>query len=111
MEQTSQGGSELDNRGKLTEALGDVEILPYAELRERSGVPVGSFDRVLNGALADGAVVRADGGYRLGDGSGEEGATGPGETRATSGLRFYCHACGGSHEKRPGGGWACTAAS
>jgi hypothetical protein len=96
----------LENRERLTQALKDVEVLPYAELRERSEVPVGSFDRVLNTMLADGAVARADGGYRLADGaadgSGDLGAVGPGESPIGTVIYAWCSRCGRSHEKGDG---------
>jgi hypothetical protein len=89
----------LENRERLTGALVAGETLPYAELRERSGVPVGSFDRVLNGAMADGAIVRTDGGYSLGDGSGDGGAIGPGGSPIKTRVYAWCARCGHSHLK------------
>jgi hypothetical protein len=95
-----------NNKERVVEALKDGETLSYAELRERSEVPVGSFDRVLNGAMADGAIARADGGYSLGDGSGDGstpvGAIGPGESPIGTVVYAWCARCESSHVKVDG---------
>jgi DNA-binding IscR family transcriptional regulator len=83
-------------------ALRDAGTLAYSELRERSGVPLGSFDRTLTALVRDGTVLKGSDGYRLAD----DGSTIKSqETRAGSGGFVYCARCEGSHpspDKRRG---------
>jgi hypothetical protein len=77
-------------------ALRGARTLAYSELRERSGVPVGSFDRTLAELLDDGQVLKDSDGYRLaGDGSAIESE----ETRAESRILVYCARCKGAHPR------------
>ena len=86
----------MRNRDRVVAALRDVGALAYSELRERSGVPVGSFDRTLVALIRDGTALKDSDGYRLaGDGS----AIKPEETRTVSGIFVYCARCDGSHPK------------
>jgi hypothetical protein len=86
----------MRNRDRVVATLRDAGPLAYTELRERSGVPVGSFDRTLAELLGDGQVLKDSDGYRLaGDGS----AGKPEETRAGSGMFVYCARCGGLHPR------------
>ena len=60
----------MRNRIRVVAALRDAGALAYSELRERSGVPAGSFDRTLTALVRDGKVLKDSDGYRLdGDGS------------------------------------------
>jgi hypothetical protein len=84
------------NRDRVVAALRDAGTLAYTELRERSGVPMGSFDRTLTALVRDGTVLKGDDGYRLaadGSASKTEG------TRAGSGILVYCARCNGSHPR------------
>ena len=84
----------MRNRDRVVAALRDVGALAYSELRERSGVPVGSFDRTLAALVREGAVLKGSDGYRLaGDGSAIE----PEEARAGSGMFVSCARGEGSH--------------
>ena len=77
----------MRNRDRVVAALRDAVALAYSELRERSGVPVGSFDRTLAALVGDGTVLKGDDGYRLAD----DGSTSkPEETRVGSGIFVYC---------------------
>jgi hypothetical protein len=83
------------NRDRVVAALRGAGALAYSELRERSAVPVGSFDRTLAALLDGGTIARADGGYRLDDGE----AVRQGKSRTGTGIYAYCARCGGSHPK------------
>ena len=86
----------MRNKDRVVAALRDAGALAYSELRKRSGVPVGSFDRTLAALVRDGTVLKGGDGYRLaGDGSAIE----PEETRSGSGIRVYCARCNGAHPK------------
>jgi hypothetical protein len=94
----------MDNREKITEAIRTGGEAGYAELRERSGVPVGSFDRVLTALVDDGAISKRDGTYDLDDGSGDaKGEVGGFDAATYRGFGAYCSPCGGSHPKRRDG--------
>jgi hypothetical protein len=84
------------NRDRVVAALRGAGALAYSELRERSGVPVGSFDRTLAALVRDGTVLKGDDGYRLAsDGS----VRAPEETRAGSGILVYCARCKAAHPR------------
>ena len=84
----------MRNRDRVVAALRDAGTLAYTELRERSGVPMGSFDRTLAALVRDGTVLKGGNGYRLaGDGS----ASKTEGSRAGSGIFVYCVRCKGSH--------------
>jgi hypothetical protein len=85
----------MSNKEQITETLAALGPMPFGPLQEASGVPSGSFGRVLRELVQTGEVERDDSRYQL---------------PVNGTTRAYCAMCGGSHEKRPGGGWACTAA-
>ena len=100
----------MDNREKVLEALRTGGEAGYAELRERSGVPVGSFDRELTALVDDGAIGKRDGTYDLddanGDGSGDaKGDVGGFDSAKYRGTWGYCQPCNASHPKLRGGEW------
>ena len=84
---------------RVVAALRDVGTLAYSELRERSGVPVGSFDRALTALIRDGTVLKGGDGYRLANGTGDGSTSKLDETRIGSRLLFYCARCGGALPK------------
>jgi hypothetical protein len=75
-------------------ALRDAGPLAYSELRERSGIPVGSFDRTLAAMVGDGTLRKGGNGYRL---AGDGPASKVEETRTETGIRVYCARCEDSH--------------
>ena len=98
----------MENRQKIVDTLRrSSAATSYGELREASGVPVGSFDRVLGAPLDDGTIAKGDGGYRLGDGTGDGTPTAtPGQESNADryrGMLAYCAECGASHPKPPRG--------
>jgi hypothetical protein len=100
----------VDNRGKILEALRSGGAVGYALLRERSGVPEGSYDRTLSALVGDGTITKNDGTYGLadanGDGSGAaDGDDGGFDPATYRGFGAYCAACGGNHPKHRNGEW------
>ena len=86
------------NREKIVSALrrSPLKTTSYGELREASGVPVGSFDRTLAALIRDGTVLKGGDGYRLaGDGSARTSK----ETRTGSEILMYCVRCKGAHPR------------
>jgi hypothetical protein len=58
-----------DNQRKALDTLEEAcGPLGYAEWRDTSGIPRGSFGRVLRAVMASGLVVRDGDGYRLASG-------------------------------------------
>ena len=86
----------VDNKERIKSTLADLGAMGYGPLEEASGVARGSFGRTLRELVQAGEVERVDSDYQI---------------PVNRTTRAFCAICGGSHEKRPGGGWACTAAS
>jgi hypothetical protein len=103
----------VDNREKVLEALRTSGPVGYAELEELSGVPSGSFGRVLGQLVRSRAIAKYGDRYHpdsLGDGSGDgsgdaKGEVGGFDSATYRGMWAYCRPCDASHPKRRSGEW------
>ncbi len=99
----------MDNKAKVLEAIRASGPVGYAELEERSGVPAGSFGRVLGQLVRSRAIAKHGDRYHpdsLSDGSGDaKDALGGFDSATYRGTYAYCSLCGASHPKLRDGEW------
>ena len=110
----------MDNKAKVLEALRTGGPVGYAELEARSGVPAGSFGRVLGQLVRSRAIAKHGDRYHPGDSlggvdpeAGDAGTLAGFDSATYAGTWAYCSPCEASHPKRRGGEWpsfeeACT---
>ena len=98
----------MDNKAKVLEALRTGGPAAYADLEARSGVPSGSFGRVLGQLVRSRAIAKHGERYHpdsLGDSLGDSGTDAGFDSATYAGTWAYCQPCDASHPKRRSGEW------
>ncbi len=93
----------MDNKAKVLEAIRASGPVGYAELEERSGVPAGSFGRVLGQLVRSRAIAKHGDRYHPDSLSDAKGDVGGFDSATYRGTWGFCSFCGHSHPKRRGG--------
>jgi hypothetical protein len=95
----------VDNKEKVLEALRTGGPAAYADLEARSGVPSGSFGRVLGQLVRSRAIAKYGERYHPDSLSDAKGDVGGFDSATYRGMWAFCSPCQASHPKRRSGEW------